>query len=396
MRRTTQVRIAAAILGSILLGATVFTYLAYTAVFSPTGTVTVTSERAGLVLERGAKVKYRGVQVGKVTGIDYQADNAKLTLAIDRDELPYIPSNALVHIASNTIFGAKAVEFLPPERASGSSLRPGANVQASAVQLEVNTLFQSLTDTLNTIDPVKLNGALSAVAEGLRGNGDNLGATIAGLNRYLATFNPHLPAMEDDFRKSAVVANTYADAAPDLATILDNLPTINKTVVEQRANLSKTLLATTALAHSAYDALAPGADDFIAGVHRFRGLASLLAEYSPEFGCLFKGLALGSARFGPSIGGTNPGLFVHANFIPGAPAYTYPESLPIANAKGGPNCRGLPDIPSKNYGGSWYRSPFLVTDNAYIPFQPNTELQWDSPSTAQFLFNGAFAERDEY
>jgi len=45
---------------------------------------------------------------------------------------------------------------------------------------------------------------------------------------------------------------------------------------------------------------------------------------------------------------------------------------------------------------SWYHTPFLVTDNAYVPYQPNTELQFDAPSTVQFLFNGAFAERDEY
>ncbi|HSA41017.1 MAG TPA: MCE-family protein, partial [Mycobacterium sp.] len=63
---------------------------------------------------------------------------------------------------------------------------------------------------------------------------------------------------------------------------------------------------------------------------------------------------------------------------------------------GGPNCRGLPNIPSKQFGGSWWRAPFLVTDNAYVPFQPNTELQFDAPSTLQFLFNGSFAERDRY
>ncbi len=34
-----------------------------------------------------------------------------------------------------------------------------------------------------------------------------------------------------------------------------------------------------------------------------------------------------------------------------------------------------------------------MTDNAYVPYQPNTELQFDAPSTLQFLFNGAFAER---
>ena len=39
---------------------------------------------------------------------------------------------------------------------------------------------------------------------------------------------------------------------------------------------------------------------------------------------------------------------------------------------------------------------FLVTDNANVPYEPNTELQFDAPSTLQFLFNGAYAERDEY
>ena len=84
------------------------------------------------------------------------------------------------------------------------------------------------------------------------------------------------------------------------------------------------------------------------------------------------------------------------SFIPGSAPYTYPESLPIVNASGGPNCRGLPNLPTKQIGGSWYHAPFLVTDNAYVPYQPNTELQFDGPSTLQFLFNGAYAERDDY
>lgn len=391
-----QVRIAAAILAAVLLAAVVFTYLAYNQAFSPTGTVTVTSPRAGLVLDRDAKVKYRGIQIGKVETIDYQGGQAKLTLSIDSNALPYVPSNASVHIASNTIFGAKSVEFVPPPTAAATSLRPGANVQAADVQLEVNTLFQKLTDVLDKIDPVQLNGTVSALAEGLRGNGDNLGAALSGLNGYLDKVNPKLPQLQSVFAKAAAVGNIYGDAAPDVVTTLDNVPTISRTLVDQRENLTTALLATTGLAHNGYDTLAPAADDFIAGIKRFRAMGSLLAEYSPEFGCLFKGIKRALERFGPSIGGTKPALYVNSSFIPGAPAYTYPESLPVANATGGPNCRGLPDIPSKQYGGSWFRSPFLVTDSAYIPFQPNTEVQFDAPSTAQFLFNGAFAERDEY
>ena len=81
-----------------------------------------------------------------------------MTLAIDAGELKYIPANAAVHIASNTIFGAKSVEFIAARVTVGNSLRPGAHVAASAVSLEVNTLFQSLIDLLHKIDPVELNG----------------------------------------------------------------------------------------------------------------------------------------------------------------------------------------------------------------------------------------------
>ena len=64
--KRSHVRIAAAILAALLVAATVFTYLAYTAAFTDTETVTVTSPRAGLVMDQDAKVKYRGVQIGKV------------------------------------------------------------------------------------------------------------------------------------------------------------------------------------------------------------------------------------------------------------------------------------------------------------------------------------------
>ncbi|OBK74453.1 MCE family protein [Mycobacterium sp. 1274761.0] len=391
-----HVRIAAAILTALVVVAVVFTYLSYTAAFTSTDKVTVTSPRAGLVMDRDAKVKYRGIQIGEVSAIDYAGDQAKLTLEIASSQMRYIPSNAPVRIASTTVFGAKSVEFVPPAKPSGSSLRPGAEVQAQAVQLEVNTLFQQLTDVLHKIDPIQLNGTLSAIAEGLRGHGDDLGALLAGLNYYLQQFNPKLPTLQRDLQKTATVANIYGDAGPDIARILDNAPTISDTLVDEQDNLNRTLLAATGLANNGTATFEPAQNDYIAAINRLRAPLKVAGDYSPEFGCILQGTAQAVDFFAPIIGGTRPGLFTSSNFLPGSPAYTYPESLPIVNASGGPNCRGLPNVPSKQLGGSWYHTPFLVTDNAYVPYQPNTELQFDAPSTAQFLFNGAFAERDDY
>lgn len=394
--KRSHVRIAAAILGVLLLAATVFTYLSYTAFFTSVDTVTVTSPRAGLVMETDAKVKYRGIQIGKVKDIEYAGDQAKLTLLIDSSQMAYIPSNAGVRIGGTTVFGAKAVEFLPPDAPSRNPLKPGAQVAASSVQLEVNTLFQTLTDVLKKIDPVNLNATFTALGEGLRGNGDNLGATLTGLNYYLQQLNPKLPTLQDDLRQTGVVANIYGDAAPDLARVFDNAPTLTKTIVDQQDNLNATLLATTGLANNGAATLEPAAEDLIAAIQRLRAPLKVVGDYSPELGCIIRGTKKALDTFAPVIGGIRPGLFVASNFLPGAPAYTFPESLPVVNASGGPNCRGLPDVPTKQFGGSWYHTPFLVTDNANIPFEPNTELQFDAPSTLQFLFNGAFAERDDW
>jgi len=392
----TSVRLAAALLASLILAFAALTYLSYTAAFTSTDTVTVAAPRAGLVMDKGAKVKYRGVQIGKVTGIDYSGDQARLTLAINSDQMHFVPSNATVHIAGNTIFGAKSVEFIAPQAPSPTSLRPDAHVEASAVALEVNTLFQSLIDLLHKIDPVELNGTLSALSEGLRGHGDDFGSLLSGLNTLARQANPKLPALQEDFRRAGIVTNTYADAAPDLNTVFDNLPTINRTVVGQQKNLNDTLLAAIGLADNAYDTLEPAEQNFIDAINRLRAPTKVAHDYSPEFGCLFAGIERGIKEFAPLIGVRKAGLFTSSSFVLGAPAYTYPESLPIVNASGGPNCRGLPDIPTKQTGGSFYRSPFLVTDNGNIPYEPFTELQFDAPSTLQFLFHGAFAERDDF
>jgi phospholipid/cholesterol/gamma-HCH transport system substrate-binding protein len=393
-RRT--VRLAAALLASLIAAFTVLTYLSYTAAFASTDTVTVSTPRAGLVMETGAKVKYRGIQIGKVSDISYGGDEARLTLAINSNEMRFIPSNATVHIGGNTVFGAKSVEFIPPQTPSATSLRPDALVQASAVQVEVNTLFQSLIELLHKIDPVELNATLSALSEGLRGHGDDFGSLLSGLNTLARQANPKLPALQEDFRKAAVVTNVYADAAPDLNTIFDNLPTISKTVVDQQHNLNETLLATIGFANDAYETLDPAEQNFIDAINRLRAPIKVAHDYSPEFGCLFKGITRGIKEFAPLLGVRKAGLFTSSSFVLGAPSYTYPESLPIVNASGGPNCRGMPDIPTKQTGGSFYRAPFLVTDNANIPYEPFTELQFDAPSTLQFLFHGAFAERDDF
>ncbi|MCV7026242.1 MCE family protein [Mycolicibacterium novocastrense] len=396
IHRKRALRIAALIMAAVFAVISSLTYLAYSGAFIPVDTVIVTSARAGLVMDRDAKVKYLGVEVGKVSSIEYDGAQAELTLEIRRDQMNYIPSNVTVRIASNTVFGAKSVEFLSPTIPDKSALAANSHLHAAEVAVEANTLFETLVNTLKKIDPVELNATMTAIGEGLRGNGRDIGTTISTFTDYMGTFNPHLPTLQSGIQKVGEVADIYAEATPDLLTLFDNTDSISNTIVDQQENLATTLMAAVGLGNTASDVLEPSQRDLIAAIQRLRAPLKVLGDYSPQLGCLLTGLATTLKEFAPAWGGTVPGVFMNAFFIPGVAPYTYPESLPIVNASGGPNCRGLPNLPGKMKNGSWFRPQFLVTDNAYIPYQPNTELQFDPLTTFQFLFNGAYAERDDY
>jgi phospholipid/cholesterol/gamma-HCH transport system substrate-binding protein len=174
--------------------------------FTKTEPVTVISDRAGLVMNKEAKVKMRGVQVGKVDSIESQPDGtAALRLAMDPKQLHLIPANVLVDITSTTVFGAKSVDLVPPEDPSPEKLRPGQVIQSQHVMVEINTVFQQLVTVLNKINPAKLNQTLGAIATAFNGRGEKIGQTLTDLNAFLAEIEPSLPNLSHDIETSVPV-----------------------------------------------------------------------------------------------------------------------------------------------------------------------------------------------
>ena len=111
----THVRLAAALLASLLAASAVLTYLSYTSAFSSYRQRHASPRRApGWTWTAVTKSNTAAFRLARST-TSVTPDQAQLTLDIDSGQLRYIPANAAVHIASNTIFGAKSVEFIPPK-----------------------------------------------------------------------------------------------------------------------------------------------------------------------------------------------------------------------------------------------------------------------------------------
>ncbi|AVM64591.1 MULTISPECIES: MCE family protein [Dietzia] len=373
---TTPRRIAGAGLALVIVVVVALSLLLFVRAFDSRVPLTVRSDRAGLVMEADAKVRSRGVEIGNVTDIRQEFDGATIEIEVDPAALEAVPSNAVVSIGSNTVFGAKSVDFEPPADPAPTHLEKGTVVQTTSVTTEVNTMFEELTDTLTAIEPEKLNATLGAISGGLDGRGDQIGQTITELNEYLGEINPQIETLQRDLSKGSRVAHLYADVTPDVMRVLDSGTDVGTNILANQARFEALLASAIGTGETGKRLLAENGDELVKTLADLRASTSLLAEYSPMLTCLIVGLNQGVAGAGQAFGATNQsGLAFRAGFQQGVKAYEYPKDLPKVNASTGPNCYGLPFPDSATH------APFVVTDTGtnVMEGQPNVFTSRDKP-----------------
>jgi ABC-type transporter Mla subunit MlaD len=204
--------------------------------------------------------------------------------------------------------------------------------------VEINTLFQQLTSLLDKVAPDQLNETLTALGSALSGRGHQIGKTIDQFDAFLATVEPALPALSRELAAAPTVFNTYADAAPDLVTTVDNSARISQTVVDEQHNLDAFLLSAIGLAQAGTPLLSENRQPLADVLHLLVPTTDLTNEYNPALNCQITGMAY-IAKWPPL---RVPGAEVIAGLTAGQERYRYPGDLPKVGAKGGPHCEDLP------------------------------------------------------
>lgn len=359
----------------VISGLVVLTALLFNGTLRTVVPLTLVSDRAGLVMEQGAKVKLRGVEIGQVGSIGTDASNrATLRLRIDPKPFAYLPSNVEAEIKSTTAFGAKYVDLVVPERgASPAPLKPGAVLTSRNVTVEVNTVFENLQAVVTSIDPAKLNSVLSALADALRGKGDAIGGAITASNEVLLTINPRMPTIARNWQLFGQTTAAYSIAAQDILSALQAFSTTARTLSSQASALNDVLLSAAGFARSAVTVLAPNQENLVRSLNLLQPTTELLNIYSPTYTCLFQGAQWFLENGGrDALGGNGKSVVMDAALLLGDDPYRFPDNLPIVNARGGPggrpSCGSLPD-PTKNF-----PVKYLVTDTGFgtgLDVRPN-------------------------
>ncbi|MCU1694185.1 MAG: ABC-type transport system involved in resistance to organic solvent, periplasmic component [Mycobacterium sp.] len=332
-----------------IVGGIALSLAAFNETFTRTVPVTLTADRSGLVMEPNAKVKMRGVQVGHVATITGGTGATSLQLDIDPDQIQHIPANVTARIDTASLFGQKFVDLVYPSDPSPQRLSAGAVLKSQNVTVEVNTLFENVVKLVKQIDPYKLNAVLSALSEGLRGRGEQIGQSITDTNEVLLALNSRTDTMREDFRSLKNLADTYSVAAPDLIATVDALSTTATTVTTKAGQLDQLLVGVAGLSRSGIGLLGPNKDNFIQAVNLLEPTTSLLMKYNPELTCMLVGAQKTNDGLSQMLGGSNgKSLIMDAALMLGDDPYRYPDNLPIVAAKGGPGgkpgCGSLPDV----------------------------------------------------
>jgi phospholipid/cholesterol/gamma-HCH transport system substrate-binding protein len=209
------------------------------------GKMTVTlelPESGGLY--RFSNVTYRGVQMGKVTGIGLTPTGAKATLSLDTS--PKIPANVQADVRSISAVGEQYVD-LRPRTDSGPYLKDGSVIQAenTTIPQAVGPMLDQVSALINSIPKDRLSDLLDESYKGLNGAGDDLrsladsSAKVSGdingvADRARALTDDSGPLLDSQAettdaiktwaRSLANVTQTVANDDPQVRTLLENGP----------------------------------------------------------------------------------------------------------------------------------------------------------------------------
>jgi virulence factor Mce-like protein len=349
---------------ALLLGLSV---ASYRKAFTDVARVTLETDTAGNQLQEASDVKVRGVIVGDVREVKGNADGATIQLAIDPAYLDRIPADVTARLLPKTLFGERFVSLELPDDPSPERLADGDVIGQDRSQnaIELQRVIDDTLPLLRAVRPDDLSYTLGAVANALRGKGDDLGANLAATGKYFGEINTVLPQLQADISGLADVAETYQGAADDLLGVLDDLAVTNTTVVDQEEQLRRTFTVGTSSSNATAGFLERNERTLISLAQTSRPVLGVFAKYSPVYPCLLEGLARSVPRIGESFGTDgDPALNLNIQFTFPPRSQYKPGDQPAYVDTSPPDCRGLDDIDgeiAEAQSGEYY-CPYPVKD----------------------------------
>ncbi|GAB3129458.1 MCE family protein [Tsukamurella serpentis] len=326
--------------------------------------VDLATDTAGASLPVNSEVRARGVEVGTVREVSVRDGRTVIRMGLKPEQARQIPGEVTARILPKTLFGQRYVALQVPAgqggtgTAAASSLRDGATIRTdtSGNATELNQLFDKLLPLLRAVPPEDLNATLGALSNALSGNGQKLNTTLAQFDTIFTRVNAVMPDLQSSLRSLATVTDTYSDALPDLITALDTFRTTNNTVVSGKQAFHAFWTSVADGAGRTAGLLEANRSELVTVANKSHTTLSILARYSPEFGCTFERFATLLPEANRIVGqNTNqPGARISMIIANSRGRYLPNQDEPRWFDDRGPACYTSPIKPSPGYAGGPY------------------------------------------
>lgn len=169
-----------------------------------TYTVTADVDQAPNLFD-GGRVMVRGIEVGKIVGVEPEAGGVRLTMELESD-VP-VPADASLSVIPVTVIADRYVQLFPAY-VSGPRLEDGTHISDTTIPAELEDVLAQLKGLLEALEPQpgEEKGSLRRLIESLDSVLANRSGELAGT-----------------LKGSAEVLDNLADSSRNITSLIENL-----------------------------------------------------------------------------------------------------------------------------------------------------------------------------
>ncbi|HWU31750.1 MAG TPA: MlaD family protein [Marmoricola sp.] len=335
----------------------------------------------------GANVTLRGVDIGKVTGIDLVPTGNLVRISIN--DGVRIPVNSTATITSTSAIGEQYLD-LTPRTANGPYLKPGAVIaRAETIQMPpTSALLDSATQLLASVPKDRLRSVLGDLTTAFGDSGGDMQRLVEQSSTLLATAQQQLTPTLGLIKNSQTFLDTQQVLATQTTNYLEKLAQFTGTLATSDQDLRALLAKTAPAADETRQLVAsiskrfPTLLDNIAAVQEIvdpylPGVRQVLALLPPVLANSEQGAmvaAPGTTRIDFALNANNPPPCLKG-YLP-ASQYQSPNSTKTVSTPAGLSCK-LPPTSQVSVRGS--RNYPCLLPNSIVSRAPSIEACLGKP-----------------
>lgn len=235
---------------------------------------------AGQGLQIDSDVQMRGIDIGKVAGVELVDGRALVKMDIDAGQK--IPADATAVVRPKTLFGEKFVDVVaddPKAEEDGPFLAAGDEFTETLGGFELERVLSDAYPILEAIDPAELSVVLGELADGGRDLGPTINKSIVDGSKVLDVWADHDADTRQALTDLALISEELDKRAGDLVAGARSLHSALPTLLEREDELTTLLEQTSRLSADVADVLESNRHFLRAGaVDGSRGLQALYEE----------------------------------------------------------------------------------------------------------------------